>query len=72
MLVLGALISALVFSAAYVYLPHKLDSQSLQALVNKDATVQDNYNKALNAMLPGRTAKNREVALFNASERESV
>ena len=72
LLVLGALISALVFSAAYVYLPHKLDSQSLQALVNKDATVQDNYNKALNAMLPGRTAKNREVALFNASVKESL
>lgn len=72
LLALGALISALVFSAAYVYLPHKLDSQSLQALVNKDATVQDNYNKALNAMLPGRTAKNREVALFNSSVKESL
>lgn len=72
LLVLGMIISASVFTAAYIYLPHKLDSQSLQSLVNANETVQENYNKMLNAMLPGRTVKNREMALFNASVKESL
>ena len=72
LLVLGMIISASVFTAAYIYLPHKLDSQSLQSLVNANETVQENYNKMLNVMLPGRTVKNREMALFNASVKESL
>lgn len=72
LLLLGTTISAMVFAAAYIYLPHKLDSQSLQALVNADESVQENYYRALNAMLPGRIQKNKETALFNASIKESL
>src|SRR5574344_80245 len=72
LLVLGCAISVAIFAAVYFYLPHKLDSQSLQSLVKEDSVVQSQYERALSSMLPGRDNKNKELVIFNSSIKESV
>ncbi|MGN0894291.1 MAG: ExeA family protein, partial [Succinivibrio sp.] len=72
LLLFGVAISASVFYLSYTYLPRVIDSQSVLSLVSKDAVLKDSYEKALNLMMPGRNRKSRELALFDASVKESV
>lgn len=72
LLLLGAAISLGVFAAAYYYLPHQLDSQSVRSLVYKDSEVQKHYDEAINAMMPGRKTITKELNLFNQSIKKSI
>ncbi|MGN1282004.1 MAG: ExeA family protein [Succinivibrio sp.] len=72
LLLSGVLLSATVFYLCYTYLPKSIDSESVSALVNRDQMLKESYEKALDKMMPGRQKKSRELALFDASIKESV
>ncbi|MGN0901938.1 MAG: ExeA family protein [Succinivibrio sp.] len=71
-LLAGAAFSAAVFFLCYTYLPNAIKNESFYALVMKDRVVLDNYKKAMEAMLPGRNEKKREIALFEIAKKASV
>ncbi|NLK84508.1 MAG: Flp pilus assembly complex ATPase component TadA [Aeromonadales bacterium] len=72
LMLLGMAISVGIFSLAYFYLPHRLDSQSLTSLVQKDRFVESEYDKALKKLLPASSKESKELYLFNESVNQSL
>lgn len=72
LMLFGCAISCAVFFASYIYLPRYLDSQSLLSLVEQDKLVQENYQKALNVIIPSHDKSGSEVRLFKVSVNESL
>lgn len=72
LMLFGMAISVGIFSLAYFYLPHRLDSQSLTSLVQKDRFVESEYDKALKKLLPASSKEGKELYLFNESVNQSL
>ena len=72
LLLAGLVISALTFALAYFYLPHHIDSQSIQSLVSKDETVNTQYQKVMQALMPFNQKERKELYEFNESIKQSV
>lgn len=72
LLLAGLVISALTFALAYFYLPHHIDSQSIQALVSKDETVKTQYQKVMQALMPFNQKERKELYEFNGGIKQSL
>ena len=68
----GVALSFAVFALTYKYLPSRINDLSLQSLIRSEEMVVEQYNRAMNEMLPGRNYKSKALALFNHSINNSV
>ncbi len=71
-ILLGMAICVGTFLVTCKLAPSTLNSFVVQNMVRHDAVVSEEYNKAMAAMLPGREKRNRDLALFGKSIKESV
>ena len=68
----GIATAAAVFFCAYKFLPHVLDSKSIEVAVAYQSAVQKGYNNLIDVIQLGRTEKGREQGLFEIELRKSV
>ncbi len=71
-ILLGMAICIGTFMVTCKLAPSNLNSFVVQNMVRHDAVVSEEYAKAMAAMLPGRESRNRDLALFDKSIKESV